>query len=179
MAFSEGLLEGIKKSAPDPVIRIRMYTDPCSDLIGRPKSYALNIISQLIRVLFQNFVYTHTVILVYLCRQFRRDPVLLQVDHGAPHVPLLFHLDRDLPGLAFTDPFDLGQPFRLLLDDPERILLKLLHDPAGKGSPHAFDSAGSQISFNGDQILRFFHCVRYNLQLSAVNIMVYILAGQL
>ena len=68
MAFSERLLQGIKKSAPDPVIRIRMYADPRSDLIGRAESHALNIVRQLIRVLFQDFVYTHTIVLIDLRR---------------------------------------------------------------------------------------------------------------
>ena len=137
--LSHSLLQRIEKPALDPVIRIRMYPDARGDLVSCLKSHTLYIICQLVRVLFQNFVYTHTVILVYLRGKSGGDPIFLEIDHRLAHVLLLFHLLCDLSCLALADPFDFRQALRLLFDDPEGVLFKFLYDPSCQGSPHAFD----------------------------------------
>ena len=139
--LSHRLLERIEKPALDPVIRIRMYPYARGDLVRCLKPDSLYIIRKLVRVLFQDFVYTHSIILVYLCGKSGGDPIFLEIDHCLAHVLLLFYLLCDLSCLALADPFDFRQALRLLFDDPEGVLFKFLYDPPCKGSPHAFDRA--------------------------------------
>ena len=69
MPFTDCLLQSIKQSALDPVIRICMYADTRCDLICCLEPYAFDIVSKLIWIFLKRFVYTHTVILINLCRK--------------------------------------------------------------------------------------------------------------
>ena len=139
MPLSHRLLQCVKNTAFDPIIRICMDSDPRGDLIRGLKTYPFNIVCQLIRILLQNFVNFHPVIPVDLCSKTEGDSVFLKIDHRLAHILLLFHLYRDLPRLSLADPLDLRKPFRLFLYNSEGIFLKPPHDPCGKSSAHSLD----------------------------------------
>ena len=86
----------------------------------------------------------------------RGDPVILQVYHSLAHILLVFYLLRNLSCLAFTDPFYFCQPLRFFFNDPECVLFKPSDDPCCQSSTDPFDCAGPQITFNRNQIFRFF-----------------------
>ncbi len=128
MPVIHALQQCIKDTAADTEIRIRMNTNLCSNLICRLKSHSRHMVRDLVRVLLYDTVHTLPVMLVNLCSQSRRYSIFLEEYHCLAHIPLFFHLRRNLPCLSLADPLDFRQPFRLLLDDAERILFKFLHN---------------------------------------------------
>ena len=90
MPFSYCLLQCIKQSAFNPVIGICMDSDACRNLICGTKSDPLNIIRKFIRIFFHHFVYTHTIMIIYLCCQFRRNSILLKIDHCLSQILFIF-----------------------------------------------------------------------------------------
>ena len=156
-----------------------MYPYARGYLISRFKTHALYIVCELVRIFFQNFVYTHTVILIYLCCESCRNSIFLEVDHCLSHVFLSLHLFCDLPRLSLTDPLDFRKALRLFLDNTECIFFKPPYDPSRKGSPHAFNRPGAEISLDGYEILRFFHHMGRDFKLCSIYIVIHILSCEL
>ncbi len=148
-----------------------MDPDPGSDLICNLKSYPLNILCKLIWIFLKDPVKSRTIGLINTKSKCIGYTVLLQIRHRFPGIPLLIYRSSDLPCLAFTDPFDLCQPFRLFLDDPVCICPKPFHNSGCQRLSHALDGPGSQIPLYADHIVRRHDLIVFYLKLFTVYIM--------
>ena len=178
MPLPHRLLQRIKKTALNPIIRVCMYPYTRRDLIRRLESYTFDIVRKLIGILFQNIVYTHTIMLIYLCRKLCGYPVLLKIDHSFAHIFLPFHLFRDLPRFPLADPLDFHETLRFLLNDTESILFELFNDSSGKSGSYTFDRPRTQIPLNRHKILRLFHHMGGHLKLCPIYTVIHILSVQ-
>ena len=146
-----------------------MYSDSGCDLICNLKTHSADILSQTIRILLKNTVYSLSVLLINLCPQIQRNPVFLQKDHGTAHICLLSHLFCDLHCFFLADPFNLCQTFRFFLHDPYGIISETSYNPCSKCRTDSLNSTGAQITLHRKSIFRHFLRVRRNLKLSAIN----------
>ena len=179
VALAHGLLQNIEQTAADPIIGIRMNPHLRGDLIGDPEAHAVDIVRHLVGIFFDDLINVVSILIVNLHTQSCGDAVLLEKDHGFSHILLLFHLSRNLPGLFLTDALDLGQPLRLLLHNPEGVLMELPHDPGCQGDADAFHRPGTQVPLNGELVLGGLDFQSLDLKLATVGGMILVMAGDL
>src|SRR5699024_10017048 len=146
-----------------------MYPYTSGDLVRRPETYSADILCDAVGILLMDIVHGIAVLLINLRAQIQRDPIFLQKHHRPAHVGLFLYLHRDLPGLFFTDPFDLRNALRFFFRDSERIFSKTADDPRRQRRADAFYRSGTQISFHGEGVFRHFLSERFNLELPAVD----------
>ena len=169
MALPGGLLQHIKNTASNTEIRIRLDPCPAGDLIRDPKTHSLQVVRHAVRIFPNHAVNLRPVFLINLYCQSRGDPVLLQEDHGLPHILLLLHLAGNLPGFPLADALDLRQPLRLPLYNPKGIRPEPAHDPGSQRAAHSLNGPGAQIPFHGHRVLRLFLLIGFNDKLISVG----------
>ena len=154
MPFAYALKQGIKDTAADSKIRIRMDSHFLRNFIRCLKADTCHMIRNLIWVFFNHPIYILTIVLINLSCQRNRNPIFLKVDHCFPHLLLLFYLKRDFSRFALADSFNLCQSFRLFFYDSKSIFFKFFNDPACQRCPDSFNRSGSEIPFDGYKIFR-------------------------
>ncbi len=169
MALGRGFQQRVQDAGLDTVIGICHDPHAAGDLIGYLEPDAGDIVGQPVGILPDDPVHTAAVLPVDLRGQVHGDAVLLEKDHGLPHIFLLLHLRRDVHGHALADALDLGQTLRLLLNDAEGVLLKAAHDTGRQSRSHAFDRAGPQIALHGGRVPRRPDHVGFHGHLFAVD----------
>ena len=137
------LHQRIQDAAADTEIGIHGNAGLRGDLIRHAESDAGYVIRQLVGILLQHGIDRRSVLFVDLYRHVDGNAVLLQKHQGLAHVALFFHLVCDGHSHPLADALHLRQAFRLLLHDPEGILLELLYNPPGQRRPDALDGPGA------------------------------------
>ena len=156
-----------------------MDPDSGSDLIRCLKPHPGNVVRKLVGILLHHFIESGSVIFINFHCKRGRNSILLQKDHGLPHVPFFFHLHRNLLGLPFADPLNFGQTLRLLLHNPKRILLKPAHNASCKRRADPLYRSGTQVALNGHQIFRLLDLMGEYFKLCSVYAVVHVFPFQL
>ncbi len=118
------------------------------DLIGRLEANAVDILHQTIGCILYDSQRIVAILLINLDRQRRRHAVRLQKNHHVLNGPLFMPRFLDAAHPLGTNTQDFAQPLRFVVDDVQRLLAKLLHDPFGHHRSHAADHARAQIALD-------------------------------
>ena len=141
-------LHGIKNTAADTEIGIRMDTDSGRQFICPFKADAINVLRQTVGVFLQDAVYLKPICIVYLDSQGIGNPEFLQIDHRLPHPLLFLQQGADFHGFPFTYPLDFRKTFRFFLHNTEGILSEFPDNSCRKRRAYPFYRPGSQIALD-------------------------------